>query len=74
VAYAGEFAVGVTVASGVVLACVRNIHGAALLAGVVLAVILGGVAREPVRARSQESAGTGAARRRQPGMATDATD
>ena len=30
--YAGEFAVGGTVARGVFLACVRDIHGAALRA------------------------------------------
>ena len=48
--YAGSFAVGVTVASGVFLACVRNIHGAALLAGVVLAALMSGVGRESARA------------------------
>jgi hypothetical protein len=53
--YAGEFAVAVTVASGVFLACVRDIHGAALLAGVALAVVCG-VGREPVRERPAESA------------------
>ena len=72
--YAGEFAVGVTVASGVVLACVRNIHGAALLAGIALTAILGGVAREPVRAGSAESAGARAASRRRSNVAADATD
>ena len=49
--YAGEFAVAVTLATGVFLACVRDIHGAALVAGVALAALLGGVAREPLRAR-----------------------
>jgi hypothetical protein len=43
---------GVTLASGVVLACVRNIHGAALLAGGVLAALLGGVARGAESPRS----------------------
>ena len=56
--YAGEFAVLVTVVSGVVLACVQNIHGAALLAGVALAA-LGGVVREPMRAGLADSARAG---------------
>jgi membrane associated rhomboid family serine protease len=46
--YAAEFAVGVTVATGVFLAGVRNIHGAALLAGLALAALLSGVARAPL--------------------------
>jgi hypothetical protein len=46
--YAGGFAVAVTLATGVFLACVRNIHGAALLAGLALAVLLSGVARAPL--------------------------
>lgn len=57
--YAGTFAVVVTLASGVFLACVRNIHGPALLAGVALAALLGGVAREPLRSRSAEAARSG---------------
>jgi membrane associated rhomboid family serine protease len=48
--YAGSFAVAVTLVSGVVLACVRDIHGAALLAGLALAALISGVGREPVRA------------------------
>jgi hypothetical protein len=60
--YAGEFAVGVTFASGVVLACVRNIHGVALLVGLVLAALVSGVARAPLPPQAAESPCSGAAR------------
>jgi hypothetical protein len=69
--YAGEFAVGVTVASGVFLACVRDIHGAALLAGVALSAVVCGVAREPLQARPTESAHGGDASPQRSDVATD---
>jgi membrane associated rhomboid family serine protease len=59
--HAGTFAVVVTLASGVFLACVRDIHGAALLAGAALAALLGGVARDPLGSRPAEAARAGTA-------------
>jgi membrane associated rhomboid family serine protease len=59
--YAGEFAVAVTLASGVFLACVRNIHGPALLTGLTLAALLSGLAREPLRSRPAEAPRSGTA-------------
>jgi hypothetical protein len=51
---ASEFAIAVTLATGVFLACVRDIHGAALLAGLALDVrrLTGGVARDASRDRT----------------------
>jgi membrane associated rhomboid family serine protease len=48
--HVGTFTVAVTIATGVFLACVQNIHGAALLAGLALAALVAYVWREPVTA------------------------
>jgi membrane associated rhomboid family serine protease len=42
-----------TIATGVTLACVQNIHGAALLAGLALAALPGCMRREPVTAAAE---------------------
>ena len=62
-----------TLASGVFLACVRDIHGAALLAGVALVAVLGGVARGPLRSRPAESTRSGTASSPRLDVAADAT-
>jgi membrane associated rhomboid family serine protease len=46
-------AVAATVATGVVLACVQNIHGAALLAGLAVAALFAYMWREPVTAAAE---------------------
>jgi len=48
--HVGTFTVAVTIATGVFLACVQNIHGAALLAGLALAALVTYVWREPLTA------------------------
>jgi membrane associated rhomboid family serine protease len=72
--HVGAFAVAVTFASGVFLACVLNIHGPALLAGLAFAAMLGGVARGPLRSHQAESSRSGTASPPRSDVATDPTD